>query len=84
MTDPANAPGHTDLMVSPESIGAWLEANPLPDKPKVGRPRGVKRDEAVRLLRLGHSWQSLISRGIPRHTVYEARVELRRRTSRHE
>jgi hypothetical protein len=25
------APGHTDLMVSPESIDAFLEANPLPD-----------------------------------------------------
>lgn len=54
----------------------------VPDKPKVGRPRGVKREEAVRLLRLGHSWQSLISQGIPRHTVYEARVELRRRGKR--
>lgn len=51
---------------------------------RVGRPRGVKREEAVRLLRAGHSWQSLISRGIPRHTVYEARIELRRPTNRHE
>jgi hypothetical protein len=27
---PETAPGHTDLMVSPESIDAFLEANPLP------------------------------------------------------
>jgi hypothetical protein len=27
---PEEAPGHTDLMVSPESIDAFLEANPLP------------------------------------------------------
>lgn len=26
----ANAPGHTDLMVTPESIDAFMEANPLP------------------------------------------------------
>lgn len=26
----AFAPGHTDLMVSPEELDAWLEANPLP------------------------------------------------------
>jgi hypothetical protein len=25
------APGHTDLMVTPESIDAWLEKNPLPE-----------------------------------------------------
>jgi hypothetical protein len=25
------APGHTDLMVTPESIDAWLEANPPPE-----------------------------------------------------
>ncbi len=28
------APGHTDLMVSPESIDAFLEANPLPPDPE--------------------------------------------------
>jgi hypothetical protein len=27
----ATAPGHTDLMVAPESIDAFMEANPLPD-----------------------------------------------------
>ena len=27
------APGHTDLMVTPESLDAWLEANP----PEVGK-----------------------------------------------
>ena len=27
---PVEAPGHTDLMVSPESINAFMEANPLP------------------------------------------------------
>lgn len=27
------APGHTDLMVAPESIDAFMEANPLPDEP---------------------------------------------------
>jgi hypothetical protein len=59
-----------------------VDTLPIPPKRCVGRPRGVKRDEAVRLLRLGHSWQSLISQGIPRHTVYEARVELRRRGKR--
>lgn len=26
----AYAPGHTDLMISPEALDAWLEANPLP------------------------------------------------------
>ena len=26
----AFAPGHTDLMVDPDGIEAWLEANPLP------------------------------------------------------
>ena len=31
--DPALAPGHTDLMVEPESLDAWLEANPLPEDP---------------------------------------------------
>ncbi len=30
MTSAAHAPGHTDLMVSPESIDAFMEANPLP------------------------------------------------------
>lgn len=30
--DPALAPGHTDLMVEPESLDAWLEANPLPEE----------------------------------------------------
>jgi hypothetical protein len=29
-SDPATAPGHTDLMVPPETIDAWLEENPLP------------------------------------------------------
>lgn len=28
-----NAPGHTDLMVCPETLDAWLEANPLPADP---------------------------------------------------
>ena len=26
----SNAPGHTDLMVCPETIDEWLKANPLP------------------------------------------------------
>lgn len=26
----AFAPGHTDLMVDPDNLEAWLEANPLP------------------------------------------------------
>ena len=30
MSDKTTAPGHTDLMVSPESIDAFLEANPPP------------------------------------------------------
>lgn len=29
-SESANAPGHTDLMVSPESIEAFVKANPLP------------------------------------------------------
>lgn len=29
--DPALAPGHTDLMVTPESLDAFMEANPLPE-----------------------------------------------------
>lgn len=33
--DPALAPGHTDLMVDPESLDAWLEANPLPPEPSM-------------------------------------------------
>jgi hypothetical protein len=34
MVDALNStffPSHTDLMVSPESIGKWLEENPLPE-----------------------------------------------------
>ena len=27
---PVSVPSHTDLMVSPESIDAFMEANPLP------------------------------------------------------
>ena len=30
MTDPINAPGHTDLMVTPQSLDAWLAENPPP------------------------------------------------------
>lgn len=30
MQDPVRAPGHTDLMVAPEEIDAFLEASPLP------------------------------------------------------
>ena len=33
---PVSAPGHTDLMVSPESIDAFLETNPLPPEPPAG------------------------------------------------
>jgi hypothetical protein len=34
----ADAPGHDDLMVTPESIDAWLKDNPLPEQcPKCGR-----------------------------------------------
>lgn len=36
----ALAPGHTDLMVTPESLDAWLEANPLP-------PPGDRREAVV-------------------------------------
>lgn len=32
------APGHTDLMVTPESLDAWLDANPPPPVP-VGEPK---------------------------------------------
>lgn len=31
--NPATAPGHTDMMVDPETLGPWLEANPLPPQP---------------------------------------------------
>ena len=27
----ATAPGHTDLMVTPEQLDEWLKKNPLPD-----------------------------------------------------
>ena len=32
--DPDTAPGHTDLMVSPEAIDEFLDKNPLPDDPQ--------------------------------------------------
>ena len=43
--DPAIAPGHTDLMVSPESLDVWLEANPLPksDPTNAERQRRYRR-----------------------------------------
>jgi hypothetical protein len=40
------APGHTDLMVTPESIDAFLEANPPPDP-----PQEIVTEEIVRDLR---------------------------------
>ena len=40
--EPVEPPGMTDLMVTPESLDAFMEANPLPDKPTtpdtVGEP----------------------------------------------
>lgn len=52
MHDPSKAPGHTDLMVPPESIDAFMEANPLPvDPPSPApyeprkRPKGSNADE---------------------------------------
>lgn len=44
----ADAPGHTDLMVSPESIDAFMEANPLPPAP--ASPSPGLRDEPF------HAW----------------------------
>lgn len=41
-----SAPGHTDLMVSPESIDAFLKENPLPAP--VPMERGWKPDETWR------------------------------------
>jgi len=40
LLDATPAPGHTDLMVSPESLDAWLEDNPPPVEPS---PEAVAR-----------------------------------------
>ncbi len=40
-TEARLAPGHTDLMVTPESLDAFMEANPLPEEgPPLGRSAG--------------------------------------------
>lgn len=48
---PVEPPGMTDLMVTPESLDAFMEANPLPDKPTtsdtVGEPVATEADIAA-------------------------------------
>ena len=41
------APGHTDLMVTPESIDAFMEANPLDEAHSTPSP---KREEVARVI----------------------------------
>ena len=43
-----NAPGHTDLMVSPESIHEYMLDNPLPPPPKVKKPLSEKQKAALK------------------------------------
>jgi len=43
------APGHTDLMVSPESIDAFLEANPPPDAPPPTEVDRICHEEQLRV-----------------------------------
>ena len=46
--DPALAPGHTDLMVKPESLDTWLEANPMTyDRWKTHSPDDNRYDPAL-------------------------------------
>ena len=46
---PEMAPGHTDMMVTPESLDAWLEDNPLPAEPAGDALREVVIDVAAHL-----------------------------------
>lgn len=43
------APGHTDLMVTPESIDAWLEANPPPEDTQMTPTQYARAIEALGL-----------------------------------
>lgn len=63
----AEAPGHTDLMVSPESIDAFMEANPLPvdasaplapqgSATATEGPRGYHLRPADQRCRCPHEW----------------------------
>ncbi len=38
------APGHTDLMVSPEGLDEWLADNPPPDEPEPAGPGDMETD----------------------------------------
>lgn len=53
--DPAKSPGHTDMMVPPETLDAFMEANPLPAagvSVTAEIERVLRRYLAIRLLRL--------------------------------
>ena len=43
----SGAPGHTDLMVTPESLDAWLGQNPVPDDRQTAyeRARRERREQ---------------------------------------
>lgn len=76
--EPATAPGHTDLMVAPETIDAFLDANPpptapeteptpdpepAPEPPPLAPVWTQERDELGRELRAaGHSWLDILAR----------------------
>lgn len=46
---PKHSPTHTDLMVPPESIDAYMKANPLPEeKPRATNPKGETQPKAKR------------------------------------
>lgn len=54
LSQPAAAPGHTDLMVTPESIDAFMQANPLPtDQPAVAGAVDEKMIEEWETARFG-------------------------------
>lgn len=42
--DPAKTPGHTDMMVTPESLDVFMAANPLPEP---GRAAGAREFQSV-------------------------------------
>ena len=45
-----NAPGHTDLMVAPETLDAFMEAHPLPEPRKISDPTEALADAMWQLL----------------------------------
>lgn len=53
--NPATSPGMMDLMVPPETLDAFMAANPLPPEPQAAAPEVVERDK-IQLTSFAFNW----------------------------